>query len=62
MDRRKFIINSAETAAGLVFVSKSANAISIQSVSDNNGEALVNGDNLTLNPVDNGKGLVNTCV
>jgi len=62
MDRRKFIINSVETATGLAFVSKSANAISIQSVSDNNGEALVNGENLTLNPVDNGKGLVNTCV
>ena len=62
MDRRKFIINSVETATGLAFVDKSANAISIQSVSDNNGEALVNGENLTLNPVDNGKGLVNTCV
>jgi hypothetical protein len=59
MDRRKFIINSVATATGLAFVPKSANASSIQSVSSNNGDVLVDGDKFTLNPVDNGSALVN---
>jgi len=59
MDRRKFIINSVATATGLAFVPKSANAWSNKSVSNTNGDVLVDGNKFTLNPADNGSALVN---
>jgi len=61
MNRRKFIMNSAAGAAGMALIPQSSNAAAngVQTNSDNDGKAFVEGNNFKINPIDNKKALIN---